>query len=143
MIYSRSVEYAIRALAHLAAQPQGAKKMARQIADDEGLPAFFLAKTLQQLARKGLLRSVKGPTGGFGLNLPAGKICLLDIIAVLDGTENIDRGVTDLPNFRPIRMSLVNYLRTTTIADVANGRKKHRRSTGSKKVARKSTRRSN
>ena len=52
MIYSRSVEYAIRAMAHLATQADGGNKMARQIADEEGMPAFFLAKTLQQLARK-------------------------------------------------------------------------------------------
>ena len=65
MIYSRSVEYALRALTHLAMLPRGAQKMAREIAAEEDAPLFYLAKTLQQLARRGILHSVKGPSGGF------------------------------------------------------------------------------
>src|ERR1035438_5440298 len=68
MIYSRSAEYAIRAFVHLAQVPEGKYAMVKNIAEQEEIPAHFLAKILQQLARKGLLRSSKGPTGGF-LNL--------------------------------------------------------------------------
>jgi Rrf2 family protein len=139
MIYSRSVEYAIRALVHLALQPGGHQKMARQIADEEEIPAFFLAKTLQQLARKGLLRSVKGPTGGFSLHRPPEKISLMDIITVLDGAESFDRCIIGLDSctddspcrmdrsFQPIRREIVRYLTKTTVADLANGtgRAKH------------------
>jgi len=65
MIYSRSAEYAIRAFVHLAQVPEGKYAMVKNIAEQEEIPAHFLAKILQQLARKGLLRSSKGPTGGF------------------------------------------------------------------------------
>ena len=67
MIYSRSAEYAIRAFVHLAQVQEGKYAMVKNIAEQEDIPAHFLAKILQQLARKGLLRSSKGPTGGFSL----------------------------------------------------------------------------
>jgi len=85
MIYSRSSEYAIRAFVHLAQVPDGKFAMVKQIAADEEIPAYFLAKILQQLARKGLLKSSKGPTGGFSLRRPSGEIRLLDIVEALDG----------------------------------------------------------
>ena len=62
MLYSRSAEYAIRAFVHLAQVPDGRYAMVKQIAAEEEIPAHFLAKILQQLARKGMLRSSKGPT---------------------------------------------------------------------------------
>ena len=71
MIYSRSAEYAIRAFVHLAQVPEGKYAMVKNIAEQEDIPAHFLAKILQQLARKGLLRSSKGPTGGFALRVDA------------------------------------------------------------------------
>ena len=59
MIYSRSAEYAIRAFVNLAQVPEGKYAMVKNIAAQEDIPAHFLAKILQQLARKGLLRSRK------------------------------------------------------------------------------------
>ena len=72
--------------------------MARGIADEEGLPPFFLAKTLQSLARQGIVRSAKGPTGGFSLATPAKKIRLLDVIAAVDGTDGVEGGQAELPD---------------------------------------------
>src|SRR5438045_9798290 len=85
MIYSRSAEYAIRAFVHLAQVPDGKYAMVKNVAEQEDIPAHFLAKILQQLARKGLLRSSKGPTGGFALRVDANEIRLLDIVEALDG----------------------------------------------------------
>jgi len=85
MIYSRSAEYAIRAFVHLAQVPEGKYAMVKNIAEQEDIPAHFLAKILQQLARKGLLRSSKGPTGGFALRVDPAEIRLLDIVEALDG----------------------------------------------------------
>ena len=50
MIYSRSAEYAIRAFVHLAQVPEGKYAMVKNIAEQEDIPAHFLAKILQQLA---------------------------------------------------------------------------------------------
>ena len=85
MIYSRSAEYAIRAFVHLAQVQEGKYAMVKNIAEQEDIPAHFLAKILQQLARKGLLRSSKGPTGGFALRVEPTEIRLLDIVEALDG----------------------------------------------------------
>ena len=48
MIYSRSAEYAIRAFVHLAQVPEGKYAMVKNIAEQEEIPAHFLAKILQQ-----------------------------------------------------------------------------------------------
>ena len=84
MIYSRSAEYAIRAFVHLAQVNEGKYAMVKNIAEQEDIPAHFLAKILQQLARKGLLRSSKGPTGGFALRVDRDEIAW-DIVEALDG----------------------------------------------------------
>ena len=128
MLFSRSVDYAVQALGRLAEAGEGQQVMARVIAEEEGLPAFFLAKTLQNLARHGLLRSTKGPTGGFSLNKPAAKIRIVDVVEALDGLDHLQNGQEGLPNFKPIRTSILSYLKTTTIADVAEHRKRSKRS---------------
>ena len=133
MLFSRSVDYAIQALGRLAEAPEGEQVMARVIAEEEELPAFFLAKTLQNLARHGLLRSTKGPTGGFNLNKPAAKIRILDVVDALDGLEHLQTGQEGLPNFKPIRTTILSYLKNTTIADVAAQRKRARRAAQRKK----------
>ncbi len=63
MIYSRSAEYAIRAFVQLATVPEGKYAMVKQIAEQADIPAHFLAKILQQLARKGFLRLEQGADG--------------------------------------------------------------------------------
>ena len=47
----------------------------------------FLAKILQDLSRKGLLDSLKGPGGGFSLGMPARDITLFHIVEAIDGVD--------------------------------------------------------
>src|SRR5512142_1322968 len=101
MIYSRSTEYAIRAFVNLAQVQEGKYAMVKQIAEQEGIPAHFLAKILQQLARKGLLRSSKGPTGGFSLRTPAADISLIQLVEALDGLTDYTKCVSGLPQPTP------------------------------------------
>jgi Rrf2 family protein len=91
MIYSKSSEYAIRATICLAQLPDGDFAMAKDIAQEEEIPAPFLAKILQELARKGVLRSVKGPAGGFSLKKKPSEIRLLDIVGAIDGLSQYNR----------------------------------------------------
>lgn len=91
MIYSKSAEYAIRAAIRLAQLPDGDFAMAKDIAQEEEIPAPFLAKILQELARKGVLRSVKGPSGGFSLKKKPSEIRLLDIVGAIDGLTQYSR----------------------------------------------------
>jgi Rrf2 family iron-sulfur cluster assembly transcriptional regulator len=130
MIYSRSAEYAIRAFVHLAQVPDGKFAMVKNIAEQEDIPAHFLAKILQQLARKGLLRSSKGPTGGFALREKAGDISLLRIVQDLDGLapyEQCASGLSECSDDMPcpmhdswiaLRGRIIDYLERNTIADL-------------------------
>ncbi len=122
MIYSRSAEYAIRSFVYLARIPDGQFTMARQIAEQERLPAHFLAKILQELTRKGLLRSNKGPSGGFSLRVPASQIRLLDLVEALDGpalSESLDHVPWTLDSWKDLHSRIMDYLERNTIADVA------------------------
>src|SRR2546425_4001819 len=85
MIYSRSAEYAILSCVRLSQVPDGKYAMVKQIAEQEQIPVHFLAKILQELTKKGFLRSNKGPSGGFSLRVPAQQIRLIDLVEALDG----------------------------------------------------------
>ena len=122
MIYSRSAEYAIRSFVYLARIPEGKFAMARHIAEKEKIPAHFLAKILQELTRKGLLRSNKGPSGGFSLRVPASQIKLLDLVQALDGNalaESLNQTPWILDSWKDLHSRIMGYLERNTIADVA------------------------
>lgn len=122
MIYSRSAEYAIRSFVYLARIPDGQFTMVRQIAEQEHIPAHFLAKILQELTRRGLLRSNKGPSGGFSLRVPASQIRLLDLVEALDGpalSESLDQAPWTLDSWKDLHSRIMDYLERHTIADVA------------------------
>jgi Rrf2 family protein len=85
---SNSCIYAIRAVIYLAGQPHLSSKTGiKKISSDLKLPAPFLAKILQQLAKQKILSSSKGPHGGFSFLKDPGKITLLDIVNTIDGNE--------------------------------------------------------
>src|SRR6202165_2407382 len=133
MIYSRSSEYAIRALVHLAALPSGEFAMAKNIAAETDIPSHFLAKILQDLARDGFLKSSKGPGGGFRLSLPAEDLSMWRIVEAVDGAGRYDRciggnlecndraacGMHD--SWKALRSRIIDYLGGTSIADLAQG----------------------
>lgn len=85
---SKSCRYAIRAVIYLASQPESAGKIGiKKISYDLDLPAPFLAKILQQLAKRKILSSTKGPHGGFSLLKDPKKVTLYDIVITIDGDE--------------------------------------------------------
>lgn len=130
MIYSKPCEYAIRALAYLARAPKGTAG-GLEIARAEGLPAPILWKVLQNLVRKGLLRSQRGPGGGFRLARRAELITLRDVVAAVDGLDQflecavgLERCADDAPcplhdSWKGIRTQFLDYLEKTTLDDMA------------------------
>jgi Rrf2 family protein len=76
---SQTSEHAIRALLFLAQRAEGEAVPASRIAAALGAPANYLAKTLNALARQGLIASTRGPAGGFRLRRPAGRITLAEV----------------------------------------------------------------
>jgi Rrf2 family protein len=151
MIYSRSAEYAIRAFVQLATVEEGKYAMVKNIAAQADIPAHFLAKILQQLARKGFLRSSKGPTGGFALRMPAAEISMLQIVDSIDGLADFQRcpaGMAECNDQQPcgmhdswktLRGSIMKYLEETTIAALAKSMEQKRRAVDKKAAKAKKT----
>jgi Rrf2 family protein len=139
MIYSRSAEYALRALIQLAGLPPGEYAMAKNIAAEGNIPAHFLAKILQDLARDGFLKSNKGPRGGFRLSLPAEDLSMLRVIEAVDGAGRYDRCIGGSPecndraacgmhdSWKALRSRIIEYLGGTSIADLAQALGEKRR----------------
>ena len=84
MRLSARADYALRAAIELAAAGNG-HLTAEQLARAQRIPGKFLEAILTQLRRAGLVRSQRGPDGGFWLARPAGEISLADIIRAIDG----------------------------------------------------------
>jgi Rrf2 family protein len=89
---SSKARYGLRAMAVLGAQELkkgtgGAVELmpVEQIAEQHDIPLKFLEATLTQLRKRGLLRSRRGPAGGYTLARPAKDISLAEIIRTLDG----------------------------------------------------------
>ncbi len=61
---SQTSEYALRATIYLARHPS-VSFTTRQIAEATGMPAGYLSKVLQTLARVGIVQSQRGLHGGF------------------------------------------------------------------------------
>ncbi len=149
MIYSRSAEYAIRAFVNLAQVPEGKYAMVKRIAQEEGIPSHFLAKILQQLARKGLLRSSKGPTGGFNLRRKPEEVSLMNIVEALDGLNDYEKCASglsectdDMPcgmhdKWKLLRERIIDYLEHTSIADVHAALEEKRRTLAKPKRGRR------
>src|SRR3990172_6230061 len=97
VLFSRQCEYALQAVLYLALQPEGVRTSIRDLSKRIQIPHHFLAKILQQLVYKGLLRSQKGPTGGFSLDRPAKAITLFNIVEAIDGVEFTTKCVLGFP----------------------------------------------
>jgi Rrf2 family protein len=84
MRLSARVDYALRAAAELTVAGNH-PVTAVQLAEAQQIPPKFLENILGQLRRSGLIRSQRGPEGGYWLAKPADQISLADIIRVIDG----------------------------------------------------------
>lgn len=84
MLLSKGSKYAVRAAIHLARSGER-PQLSRDIARTLGIPVQYTAKVLQDLARHGILRSMKGRGGGFQLAQPPDRIDLLMIVRAMEG----------------------------------------------------------
>src|SRR5664279_3312706 len=87
---SRKIEYGLRAMLYLAAQPEGAHVPFREIAGRMAVPEEFLAKIMKKLVSEGLSASTRGSHGGFSLGRPASQITFLDVIEAMEGKVQVN-----------------------------------------------------
>jgi Rrf2 family protein len=82
---SAKVDYAVRAMAELAAAEPGTPVKADRLAEAQEIPPAFLDNILLSLRNAGLVESRRGPEGGHRLARPAQDISVADVIRAVDG----------------------------------------------------------
>jgi Rrf2 family protein len=130
---SAKADYAVRAAVELAAADPSAPLKAERIADAQDIPIKFLETILLELKHAGIVRSQRGPDGGYTLARPAKDISIADVIRAVDGPLANVRGdrpenqhyrgaaehLTDV--WIAVRAALREILESTTLADLAAG----------------------
>ena len=91
-MFSKACEYAIRAMLFIAQKSENGGNIGiKEISKGIDAPEHFLAKILQDLSRKDIVQSIKGPNGGFYLTDSARKTTLAEIVKAVDG-DNLFTG---------------------------------------------------
>ena len=135
VMFSKACEYGIRAMIYVATQSiNGERVKIGDIVEKVGSPEAFTAKILGDLAKNGLIESLKGPYGGFYIRPDQMESTrIIQIVSVIDG-DSIFRGCglglsecnAQKPcpmhaKFVKIRSELKNALESTTLLELANG----------------------
>lgn len=85
MKISQKLDYACRALLHLAQRHDGSSVLrSDHIAQVEAIPTSFLAQILHQLKKHQIVTSRRGKSGGWQLTKNPCEITLLDVIEAVD-----------------------------------------------------------
>jgi Rrf2 family protein len=82
---SQRLDYTVRGLVALAAEPPGTTVVAGDLADTLGLPRRFLEQQFTAIAKRGILACHRGANGGCSLARPASEITLGQIIRAVQG----------------------------------------------------------
>lgn len=89
LVPSKRIFYALEAVLFIAYNSRSGAVASRDIAERQQLPARYLEPILQKLVRAGLLKSVRGPQGGYVLGRERRRITLKDICDVLVEDEKL------------------------------------------------------
>jgi Rrf2 family protein len=87
---SRKIDYALRAMIHLAGVPRERIVPLLEIAQATQMPRDFLAKILKVLTGRALVRSVRGAHGGYQLARPSRDISFLEVIEAAEGPVQLN-----------------------------------------------------
>jgi len=132
MRVSAKADYAVRAVAELAASPDGPVKGER-LADSQDIPLQFLEHILLDLKHSGIVRARRGAKGGYWLARPSEEVSIADVIRAVEGPiahvqsappESITYtgSARELQNvWIAVRASLREVLESTSLADLVSG----------------------
>jgi Rrf2 family protein len=136
MQVSRKVDYALRAVIHLADEEASERICSvSEIASRERIPRQFLEKIVQELIHKGLVRSRRGPHGGYVLARPADQVTFRDVIEAVEGPIALNNCTGGHPDcsligacgmeriWREGQRRVMDLFQSTTIADVRHPRR--------------------
>lgn len=154
MFYGSASKYAVLAAAYMAEQKDQTVFTLDEIASGAKVPKPYLSKILKQLVQGKIMRSNKGPGGGYQFARPAADISLYDVKIAVDGvTEFVDCALgLDVCNdaapcpahfiWKELRMaSQIAMQKTTLPIAIKVMREKARHPEGSKKVVFRKTKR--
>ena len=111
MKISRSTGYALVAVGYIAQNYKDGAVLAARISKEYSIPLEYLLKILQQLVRANVLRSKRGPRGGFFLSRTADNITLLEVIEAVDGPLMSHLHLTELTDNAPFSQKMENVCR--------------------------------
>jgi Rrf2 family protein len=134
MHVTAKADYAVRAVVELAGSSQSAPRKVDDVAQAQSIPVSFLENILTQLRSAGVVRSQRGPEGGYWLSQPADQVSLADVIRAVEGPlvgvrgqrpEEIEYGgsAEKLQQvWIALRANLRKVLEHVTVADVSEGK---------------------
>ena len=110
----------------------------RDIAERQGIPHRFLEQIFQDLKKAGLVRSKRGPAGGYRLARPAADISLGQVIAAVQGPVVLNAPSSDADAVQAatdealthLSKSVEHALSSLRLADVARRAEQLRSRTG-------------
>jgi Rrf2 family protein len=112
---SQTIEYALRAMSHLATLEEGLAANSETIAEHTRVPRGYLSKVLRDLVVAGLVLSQRGPNGGFVLARSPSDISILDVVNAVDPIARINEcplGNPDHVQLCPLHRRLDDALET-------------------------------
>ena len=127
---SQTSEYALQATLYIAMHEDAGPVKLDRIADALGSLRNYLSKTLHILARAGVLRSERGPHGGFRLAVPPEALTLLEIIAPFDpvrftrrcilgeGECSDETACAAHARWKPVSLQMQAFFSTTRVGDL-------------------------
>jgi len=138
MMFSTKAEYGIRVMVELARSAGEEPVPLAEIAANDGLPLAYLEHLAARLRKAGLVDSRRGSRGGYLLARPAREITMAEVVEALEGSIAPIECISEAPDgsivcsretgadhvcptkllWTRVRMSIVQTLRETTLADL-------------------------
>ncbi len=118
MLQPKSPTYALLAVTEIARRQALSKDgvQASQLAETFNLPVAYLARILSLLAGAKILRSKRGPRGGFYMGKPARGVTVLNVIEAVGAVENLQGAIASVRAPRKMRQGLTNVFKQASDA---------------------------
>jgi Rrf2 family protein len=133
MHVTAKADYAVRAVVELVGSKADAPRKVDDVAQAQGIPVSFLENILTQLRSSGIVRSQRGPEGGYWLARPADEVNLAQVIRAVEGplvgvrgqrpeeVEYTGTAASLQPVWIALRANLRRVLERVTVEQVAAG----------------------
>ncbi len=130
-VFSAKTEYGLISLLELASiYLQGGVLQVAEIASRQHMPDRYLEQMLTSLRRAQILRSIRGPRGGYQLAMSPSEIKVVDVVRCLEGEDSLGvETLSETPEYQVLNglknelaMARAQILETTTLQDLIDRR---------------------